>query len=462
MKKPDLTRPNVIIVNVDDLGYADVGCYGSEKNKTPNIDKLAQDGVMFTDFYASSPVCSPSRAGLLTGCYPKRVDFQLFDVYDPACPEQPKDKFVVLMPGQPQGLNPSETTIAQVFKKADYATKAIGKWHVGDQEEFSPLRFGFDSYFGIPYSNDMGLQTPAGIFERMKYTICPLPLMENEQVIEEQPDMPSVEERYTCEAVKFIRENKDRPFFLYLAHSYVHHPLYVSRAFEQKANDVFGAAVAAVDWSVGVLVRELQKLGLENNTLIAFTSDNGGDLRSSNKPFRGHKGDTLEGGQRVDCIIKWPAAAKGGRVCRELATNMDFFHTAAEITGVDICDGVKRDGHSLLRLLMDEKATTAYEAFCYFRQNDLEAVRKGKYKLDLKNRRLYDLSQDVAEERDLSSELPDKVREIEEIARRYREDLGDDYTGTKGKNCRSKGFVKNFSFRTCKEEDYPYMIALYD
>ena len=161
-------QPNIILINVDDLGYGDIGCYGTPRNVTPHIDQLASDGLLFTDFYACSPVCTPSRAGLLTGCYPKRMDFQLFNVYDPKSPEAPKDQFVVLMPGQPEGLHPQEKTIASVLKDAGYHTKIIGKWHVGDQPEYSPLNFGFDSYFGIPYSNDMGLQTPQGSFREME------------------------------------------------------------------------------------------------------------------------------------------------------------------------------------------------------------------------------------------------------------------------------------------------------
>ncbi len=456
-------QPNIILINVDDLGYGDIGCYGSPRNATPHIDQLANDGLLFTDFYACSPVCTPSRAGLLTGCYPKRLDFQLFNVYDPKSPEAPKDQFVVLMPGQPEGLHPQEKTIASVLKDAGYHTKIIGKWHVGDQPEYSPLNFGFDSYFGIPYSNDMGLQTPQGIFRQMEYTICPLPLMEDRQVIQEQPDLASLIERYTCEAVKFVSENASHPFFLYFAHTYIHHPLYAPiRFLQQENNDVFSASLAALDWSVAVLVDTLEKLGLTENTLLIFTSDNGGDLRSSNKPLRGNKGSTWEGGQRVNCLMKWPKVIRPGRVTHEIATNMDFFETFAEIAGVSVADGVIRDGHSLMGILTDEQSKTSYEAFCYYAKNDLEAIRSGNYKLHLKTGMLVDLDSDIGETTDIAEAHPEIVERLSRMAQQYREDIGDDATGTIGKNCRPKGFVKEFGFCTEYDPDAPYMIALYD
>lgn len=457
-----MEKPNIIVINIDDLGYGDIGCYGSERNKTPNIDKLAEDGVLFTDFYASSPVCSPSRAGFLTGCYPKRIDFQSFKVYDPARPEQPKDEFVVLMPGQPEGLNPSEKTVANVLKDAGYATEIIGKWHVGDQDAYSPLNFGFDKYFGIPYSNDMGLQTPEGIFKRMEYTICPLPLMRDREVVQEQPDMTSLTERYTCEAVQFIKDNRNKPFFLYFAHTYIHHPLYASARFlDGTGGDVFAASLAAVDWSVAAIVDTLEELGISDNTWIVFMSDNGGDLRSSNKPLRGNKGSTWEGGERVCCVMKWPRVIRKGRVSHEIVTNMDFFATFAEIAGRKD-DGVIRDGKSMLDILRDENAKSEHEAFCYYASNDLEAVRVGDFKLRLKTGELYNLAEDIGETTDVADKFPEQVAKITEVADYYRKELGDDYTGTKGRNCRKKGFVKEFGFRTQYDPRHPYMIALYD
>ena len=456
-------KPNIILINVDDLGYADIGCYGSKINKSPTIDAMARDGLLFTDFYSSSPVCTPSRAGLLTGCHPKRLDFQEFNVYDYHQKDKPKDKFVVLMPGQPEGLNPNEKTIANLLKEAGYNTKAIGKWHIGDQEIFSPLNFGFDSYFGLPYSNDMGLQTPRGIFKEMDYVICPLPLMKDKVVIEEQPDQAALIERYTYEAVDFIRENQNSPFFIYLAHTYVHHPLFVTDRFMKTANNnLMGAAIAAIDWSTNVIMYTLKRYGLENNTLIIFTSDNGGDLRSCNAPLRGYKGSTWEGGQRVNCIMKWPDVIKPSGVCHSITSNLDFYPTFADIIGISINDGVIRDGHSMLDLMKNPEAETKYEAFYYYARNELQAVRKGNYKLHLKTNELYDLSSDISESRNIYKDHPEIVSELEKLADKCREDIGDSLTGIRGKNCRQKGFEKIFKPLTSYDQENPYMIALYD
>lgn len=456
-------KPNIILINVDDLGYADIGCYGSKTNKSPTIDAMAREGLMFTDFYASSPVCSPSRAGLLTGCYPKRLDFQSFNVYDYREPETPKRQFVVLMPGQPEGLNPEEKTIANILKEAGYKTKAIGKWHVGDQDDFSPLHFGFDSYFGIPYSNDMGLQTPSGVFKLMPYTICPLPLMKDNVVVEEQPDIAALTERYTYEAVDFIRENRNSPFFIYFAHTYVHHPLFATKRFLEEAdNNIMGAAIAAIDWSLSVIIYTLKKYDMDDNTLIIFTSDNGGDLRSCNAPLRGHKGSTWEGGQRVNCIMRWPSIIKPSGICRSISSNMDFYPTLAEIAGVDINDGVIRDGHSMLSLIKNPEAETKYDAFYYYASNELQAVRSGNFKLHLKTNELYNLDTDISETCNVYDRYPEIASELLKLANKCRSDIGDSYTGVEGKNCRAKGFVENFKQLTYFDPQNPYMIAIYD
>jgi len=246
-------RPNIILINCDDLGYGDLGCYGSAKNKTPYIDQLAAGGCRLTDFYMASPVCSASRAALLTGCYPQRVGF---------------GPHAVLFPGDPVGLNPSETTIAAALKSAGYRTKIIGKWHCGDQPEFLPTRHGFDEYFGIPFSNDMGRQSnnPAS---------PPLPLLRDETVIQEQPDQRGLTERYADAAVEFIHRKSDEPFFLYLAHMYVHVPLFVPKPFlEKSTNGAYGGAVECIDWCTGLILDRLEQDGLLDDTLIIFTSDN--------------------------------------------------------------------------------------------------------------------------------------------------------------------------------------------
>jgi len=460
-KKPS---PNIILINCDDLGYGDIGCYGSLLNDTPAIDRLAKEGVRFTDFYAPAPVCTPSRAGLMTGSYPKRMDFMEFGVYDHREPERKKDSFVVLMPGQPEGLHPNERTIANVLKDAGYSTKMIGKWHLGDQEEYSPLRFGFDSWLGLPYSNDMGLQhPPPGALSKMSYTLHPLPLMQDYEVIQQQPDQQSLTELYTREAVKFIRDHQDSPFFLYLAHMYVHHPLYVPQQFVNKSrNGDFGAAVAMLDWSVSVLMHELQRLGIDEDTMVIFTSDNGGDHRSSNAPLRGYKGSTWEGGQRVPCIVRWPRVASSGRECTQIASAMDFFATFEEITGTESADGLVRDGRSLMQLLQDDASGSTYNAFCYFSSNELQAIRVGQYKLHLATGALYDLSTNIAESRDLAFETPEIVAHLEAVAEQYRNDLGDSLTGVTGARCRPKGFVADFRPLAIIDANHPYIVSAYD
>ena len=253
-------RPNVVLINCDDLGYGDLGCYGSTRNDTPVLDRMAAEGLRFTDFYMASPVCSPSRAALLTGCYPPRIGFGSFD------------RMPVLFPGQRFGIHDDEVTMAQVLSDAGYATKLVGKWHCGDQPEFLPTQHGFDGYFGIPYSNDMGRQrsdwdrTLPSIMKEMGIPFVdempPLPLLLDDEVLEQQPDQASLTARFVEEAVRFMRANRDRPFFLYLAHIYVHLPIYVQERFAQASrNGRYGAAVASIDWAAAVLLSELEALG---------------------------------------------------------------------------------------------------------------------------------------------------------------------------------------------------------
>jgi len=264
-----VTKPNILLINCDDLGYGDLGCYGSTVNKTPTIDKMASEGVRFTDFYMASPVCSPSRGAMMTGCYPPRIDFGTFD------------GLRVLFPGQGIGLSTDETTIAGALKDVGYATKIVGKWHCGDQPEFLPTRHGFDSYYGLPYSNDMGRQVPDLTLDdhsllETRQSRPPLPLLRDEEVIQEQPDQRGLTERYVEESVRFLRENSENPFFLYLAHMHVHLPLYAAERFvNESENGDYGACVAGIDWATEVLLAELNRLGIDENTLIIFTSDNG-------------------------------------------------------------------------------------------------------------------------------------------------------------------------------------------
>jgi arylsulfatase A-like enzyme len=446
----------VILINCDELGYGDLGCYGSEVNRTPHLDRMAAEGVRFTDFYMASPVCSPSRGAMMTGCYPPRIHFGEFEGR------------WVLFPGQPLGLHPDEKSIATLLRERGYATMHVGKWHCGDQPEFLPTRHGFDHYYGLPYSNDMGrqLRSNGEISERP-----PLPLLRDEDVIQAQPDQAALTERYVEECVRFLRANRERPFFLYLAHMYVHLPLYApDRFLKQARNGPYGAAVECVDWAAGVLLDELRRLGLDADTLVIFTSDNGarGDHGGSNGPLHGRKGTTWEGGQRVPCIARWPGRVPAGRECREVATSMDFLPTLARLAGGEPPADRIIDGRDIRPLLFGEAgAVSPHEAFYYYLLDRLEAVRMGKWKLHVRRgeeevKELYDLEADIGETRNLYAAHPDVVRAIETLAQRCREDIGDSAVGIEGANRRPCGRVENPDTLTHYDPDHPYIVACYD
>ncbi|MEM7032723.1 MAG: sulfatase [Chloroflexota bacterium] len=446
-------RPNIILINCDDLGYGDLGCYGSQINRTPAIDNLAEDGLRLTDFYMASPVCSPSRAAMLTGCYPPRISFGEFDGR------------WVLFPGQAWGLNPNEMTIAKLLKGAGYKTKLVGKWHCGDQKEFLPTKHGFDSYYGIPYSNDMGIQNEGDVYP-------PLPLVLDEAVIEAQPDQASVTQRYLEESVRFIRDNKDEPFFLYFAHMYVHLPLIVpDRFLRESQNGRYGAAVECIDWATAVIMHELKALGLDEDTLVIFTSDNGSRARGeggSNDPLREHKGTTWEGGQRVPCIMRWPAKIPAGSVRNEITSAIDFLPTIAAQCDLDLPQDRMIDGQDLSPLLQDENVLEPpRDTFFYYLQNNIEAVRSGKWKLHVYKRdhainELYDLEADVGETNNVYDQHPDIVQALMDKIEACRRDIGDDASGVKGENIRPKGHVDNPVTLTNFDPEHPYFVAMYD
>ena len=447
-------RPNIILINCDDLGYGDLGCYGSDRNSTPALDRLAEEGMRFTDFYMASPVCSPSRGAMMTGCYPPRIGFDLFE------------NARVLFPGHGVGLNPQEITIATLLQRSGYATKLVGKWHCGDQPPFLPTRHGFEEYYGLPYSNDMGRQ------RGKKKVHPPLPLMRDEEVIQEQPDQTGLTERYVEESVRFMRLNRDRPFFLYLAHMYVHLPLYVPDVFMRASrNGRYGAAVECIDWATSVILHELQRLGLDERTLVIFTSDNGSRVRDeggSNGMLRGTKATTWEGGQRVPSIMRWPGTIPGGRVCNALTTAMDFYPTFAELGGAELPADRVIDGKSLLPLLAaGGEGPSPHEAFFYYWGDHLEAVRAGNWKLHVHKqgqaiRELYDLHSDPGEIRNQYDRHPDIVRDLEARLEACRRDLGDAVTGVSGGNRRPVGRVAEPQTLTRLDADHPYMIAEYD
>jgi len=440
-------KPNVILVNCDDLGYGDIGCYGSKHHATPALDRMAAEGVRFTDFYMAAPVCSPSRAAMMTGCYPLRVGLET------GC------EIIVLRPGEPIGLSGDETTVASILKDAGYATEIIGKWHCGDQPEFLPTRHGFDSWYGIPYSNDMGITKSHSHFP-------PLPLVRDEEVIQEQPDQAALTERYMEEAVRFIRLNQDNPFFLYLAHMYVHVPLYAPERFlEQSRNGKYGDAVEHVDFCMAVLFDELERLGLDDNTLVIFTSDNGGAPQhgASNAPLRGQKGTTWEGGMRVPCVMRWPAAIPAGAENSEPITSMDFLPTLARLAGGAVPDDRIIDGKDIQPLMLDEAdAISPHDAIFYYRVDELQAVRSGNWKLHLTSGELYDLAADIGETTDLAAQNPEIVESLRQRADACRRDLGDSLTDATGENRRPCGRVENPQPLTTQDTNHPYIVAMYD
>ena len=465
-RTPANRRPNVVLVNCDDLGYGDLGCYGSPLNKTPTIDRLAAEGLRFDSFYMASPVCSPSRGALLTGCYPPRIGFGSFD------------GLPVLFPGQGIGLPDTEISLGALLSSAGYRTQMIGKWHCGDQPAFLPTNHGFDHYFGLPYSNDMGRQAPATSGPlapppgQEPFYLNPLPLLADHDVIEQQPDQASLTGRYITEAVRFLRDAAEDPFFLYLAHLYVHVPIYVQERFARRsANGPYGAAVECIDWATAVILHELDALGLAGDTIVIFTSDNGSRAvdGGSNRPLRGTKGTTWEGGMRVPCIVRWPGRVAPGRVCDEVTTAMDLYPTLAGLCGADLPEDRTIDGRDIGGLWADADAASPHEAFFYYWMNDLEAVRAGRWKLHFAKHghveaALYDLDADPGEARnliDVGGHQP-VVAELEAHAERARVSLGDALTGRTGGDVRPVGRVRDPVTLTTYDARHPYYLAEYD
>ncbi|MED5254512.1 MAG: sulfatase [Chloroflexota bacterium] len=460
------SKPNVIIIFADDLGYGDLGCYGSKINETPTLDKMADEGKKFSNFYVSSPVCSPSRASLMTGCYPQRISFGTFD------------GLRVLFPGQGIGLSNEEKTVAKTFKESGYSTKIIGKWHCGDQEEFLPTNHGFDSYFGIPYSNDMGRQVKikdyipndSSLHKITEWDRPPLPLVRDKEVIQEQPDQRSIAERYTEDAVKFMRENKEKPFFLYLAHMQVHLPLYAAEKFvKESKNGDYGACVASIDWSTKVIFDELKELGIDENTIVIFTSDNGSRLQNqggSNGNLRGGKGQTWDGGQRVPCIIRWPGKINEGQQTDALSTTMDFLPSITKLIGGNL-PSKKIDGIEMSDLFFSNENSSKRDSFLYYNEDELEAIRYKNWKLHFKKEdklinELYDLDNDISEKVNLYSSHKEIVSKLSILADEFRKSLGDKYLDIKGEEVRPANRIDNPKPLTEYDENHPYMYAEYD
>jgi arylsulfatase A-like enzyme len=449
--------PNIVLIFIDDQGYADVGCFGAKGFKTPNLDQMAREGMRFTDFHVSQAVCSASRASLLTGCYSERVGIQ-----------------GALNPWAKHGLNPEEETIADLLKKRGYATGIFGKWHLGDEKEFLPLNQGFDEYFGLPYSNDMW---PVGydgkpLNEGHKSFYPRLPLIEgNETVgyVDDLDDQSQLTTMYTERAIKFIEKNKDHPFFLYLPHSMVHVPLGVSDKFKGKSEQgMFGDVMMEVDWSVGQVLETLKKNNLDKSTLVIYTSDNGpwlnfGNHAGSALPLREGKGNMWEGGDRVPCIMRWPGKIPAGKECKKIASTIDILPTLCNVTGAD--QPVKKiDGVDIWPLMAGIEGAEPRKQFYYYYGRQLCGVREGDWKLMFPHTyrsyegvepgkdgfpgpysqgtcglELYNLKEDISEKKVVTDEYPEIVERLKRIGDQAREDLGDSLTGAKGKGVREPG-----------------------
>lgn len=430
--------PNVIVILADDLGYGDLACYGSQTIKTPKIDRMASEGLRWTDFYAAAPFCSPSRAALLTGRYPVRCGVPY-----------------VLFPTEHTGLPPEEVTLAELLKGAGYATACIGKWHLGWDPEFRPQRNGFDDFFGLPYSNDSTEWTLGEAFTQL-HAMEPLPLMDGQRVIEAPVDQTALTKRYTERAVQFVKSHEQQPFFLYLAHTMPHIPQYVSAQFAgRSAGGLYGDCVEELDWSTGVLLETLRSLNLAEHTLVVFTSDNGAVVRLSGwksqgrfqnrdfggsvGPVRGSKGTTLEGGMRVPAIAWWPGRIPAGSIERTMASALDLFPTVTRLAGAMLPADRVYDGNDLSTRWQHGTTATDSSPFYYYFGGQLQAIRLGKWKLMLpisqlpdpvprslwyehqpqlfaKQHRLwpapvlYDLGRDVSERQNVADDHPEIVQ----------------------------------------------------
>lgn len=443
-----LRPPNIVVIFCDDLGYGDLGSYGNKAYKTPNLDRMAEEGIRFTNFYVASPACSPSRAALLTGCYPTRV----------SVPQ-------VLGPNSMTGLNVSEMNLASMLKPLGYATACVGKWHLG-VKNLMPTHQGFDTFYGLPYSHDMwpanGKHWP------------PLWLHQDDSPIEEirnLDDQALLTGKYTRYAVDFIRSNKDKPFLLYMPHSMPHVPLAASQRFVGKSGaGLYGDVVQEVDWSVGEILKTLRQTGLDNNTLVIFSSDNGpwrpyGTHAGSTGGLREGKGTTFEAGFREPGIFRWPGRIPAGRVCDEMATTMDILPTLGALVGARKPES-KIDGHDIRPLMFGESgAKTPWQWFYYFWPDELQAVRSGNWKLHVPHKHrhqtmpagtdgksagevtqeiglsLYDLSKDPAETTNVADQHPDVVRRLVRLIEIGRRELGDSITKTVGTEVRPPGQV---------------------
>ena len=427
-------RPNFVVIFTDDQGYGDLSCFGSEKVQTPRIDQMAADGMKLTSFYVAAPYCSPSRAALMTGSYPRRIGLTSG----------------VFLAADKRGLNPDEITIAEVLRSAGYRTAMFGKWHLGDQPEFLPTRQGFEVFFGLPYSHDIQPTNP-------KKKFPPLPLLDGEKVVELDPDANLFTKRFTESAVKFIEENKDEPFFLYLPHPMPHRPCYatepflknipqpIRRAFaaeklngtvEYPARDkLYFRSVAEIDWSVGEILDALKRTGIDDNTFVIFTTDNGPARPpvgiGTAAPCKGSKGMSWDGGVRVPTVVRWPNHIPVGSVNDEVMTAMDLMPTFAKLAGAELPTDRVLDGKDVMPVLT-EGDSSPHEAIFYQRLSKLCAVRSGKWKLHLGRggrkdgstvRALYDLDADIGETNNVIEDHPEVTKRLQGYVEVFQKDL---------------------------------------
>lgn len=447
---------NFIVINLDDVGYGDFSFNGAYGYSTPNIDKMAAEGMRFTHFLAAQPISGASRAGLLTGCYPNRIGFS-------GAPG----------PGSDYGIHPDEMTMGELLKQKGYNTAIYGKWHLGDAKPFMPLQNGFDEYYGLPYSNDMWPYHPQ---QGEVFNFPDLPTYDGNDIVGYNTDQSKFTTDYTNRAVSFIKKNQKKPFFIYLAHSMPHVPLAVSEKFKGKSEQgLYGDVMMEIDWSVGEVLKALHELGLEKNTFVILTSDNGpwanyGNHAGSAGGLREAKATTFDGGNRIPCIMYWKGEIEAGSTCNKLSSNIDLFPTLAEISGAPL-PTCKIDGVSLVPLIKGDKDANPRESFVYYyNKNDLESVTDGMFKLvfphkyvtygayapgndgqpgklinvELTKAELYDLRRDPGERYDIISQHPEEAAKLMKIADKMREELGDNLTRVKGKEQRAPGLVTNY------------------
>ena len=418
-------KPNIVILFIDDMGYGDIGPFGNTVNQTPHLDRMAEEGIKLTQFYVANTACTPSRAALLTGTYAHRIGMD-------------GGKLKVTFPGDSRGLNPNEITLAEMLRENGYATGCFGKWHLGDQPQFMPLAQGFDTYFGIPYSNDMWpLHTSKNPITKRKYE--PLPVMRQDKAVAhvaDGVDQSLLAEVITDEAIAFIKKNQKKPFFCYIPHAHVHKPRHARPEYLKRAEgNVNRAHVEEVDDSVGRVLQTLKDLKLHQNTLVIFTSDNGPASGMSSGPLRGTKGGKkYEGHMRVPTLAWWPDTIPAGSISKEIGVTTDLLPTLATLTQSQVPTDRIIDGKDISDILLGKKDAQSLHQLHYYEN---EGIRRGDWKLVKKGSRseLYDLSKDLGEKKDLSGSHPELVKELDRDLQKHASSIA--------ANLRPAGFAKN-------------------